>query len=186
MLLQVLFHARIAQEATHGAFTIDDVADSPVRKLGNRVPAVLSGESISLEDQLAQWEERKAQELTSQARQSCVDDIPPAQPALALAQKVIERVVNAGFPVELMPATMTTVTLSPGGDAEVELRSAVLGFMDAVRDRARCRHLPGNSATDRRSRSATSEWRWYWGSPNSDQPSSDLPSSDQPSSVEPQ
>ena len=43
-------------------FSIDDVADSLVRKLVNRVPAVLAGEEISLEDQLAQWEERKALE----------------------------------------------------------------------------------------------------------------------------
>ena len=62
VLLQVLFHARIAEDAPRNAFAIDDVADALVRKLGNRVPAVLAGESISLEDQLAQWEERKALE----------------------------------------------------------------------------------------------------------------------------
>lgn len=166
VLLQVLFHARIAQESMHGAFTIDDVADSLVRKLGNRVPAVLSGEPISLEDQLAQWEERKARELTSQARQSCVDDIPTAQPALALAQKVIERVTNAGFPVELMPATMTTVTLSPGGDAEVELRSAVLRFMDAVRAAERAVATSrGELGDGSQIPISDEEWRWYWGSP---------------------
>ena len=64
VLLQVLFHARIAEDAPEHPFTIDDVADSLVRKLGNRVPAVLAGEPISLEDQLAQWEERKALEKT--------------------------------------------------------------------------------------------------------------------------
>ena len=62
VLLQVLFHARIAEDAPQHPFTIDDVADSLVRKLGNRVPAVLAGESISLDEQLAQWEERKAVE----------------------------------------------------------------------------------------------------------------------------
>src|SRR3954449_7419418 len=72
VLLQVLFHARIAEEALPG-FTIDDVADALVRKLGNRVPAVLAGESISLEDQLAQWEQRKAAEnLGKSNRISCV------------------------------------------------------------------------------------------------------------------
>ena len=70
VLLQVLFHARIAEDATQHAFTIDDVADSLVRKLGNRVPAVLAGESISLDEQLAQWEERKAQEKAVRARRS--------------------------------------------------------------------------------------------------------------------
>ena len=43
MPLQVLFHARIAEEALHQPFSIDDVADALVRKLGNRVPAVLAG-----------------------------------------------------------------------------------------------------------------------------------------------
>src|SRR6185295_3574633 len=46
VLLQVLFHARIAEDATDGAFGIDDVADALVRKLTNRVPAVLAGEKI--------------------------------------------------------------------------------------------------------------------------------------------
>src|SRR6202161_1299030 len=62
VLLQVLFHARIAEDAPQHPFTIDDVADSLVRKLGNRAPAVLAGESVSLDEQLAQWEERKALE----------------------------------------------------------------------------------------------------------------------------
>jgi XTP/dITP diphosphohydrolase len=62
VLLQVLFQARIAEDAPQHAFTIDDVADSLLRKLANRVPAVLAGEPISLDDQLAQWEERKAAE----------------------------------------------------------------------------------------------------------------------------
>ena len=66
VLLQVLFHARIAEDAPQHPFTIDDVADSLVRKLGNRVPAVLAGEPISLDEQLAQWEERKALEKSGE------------------------------------------------------------------------------------------------------------------------
>ena len=135
VLLQVLFHARIAEEAPHHAFSIDDVADALVRKLGNRVPAVLAGQEISLEDQLAQWEERKALEVST--RQSCVDGVPTAQPALALAQKVIARVTAAGVPADLIPAELLTVRLSPDADAENDLRTAVLTFMDAVREAER-------------------------------------------------
>ena len=131
VLLQVLFHARIAEEAPHDAFGIDDVADALVRKLGNRVPAVLAGQEISLEDQLAQWEERKALEVST--RQSCVDGVPTAQPALALAQKVITRVTAAGVPADLIPAELRTVHLTADADAENDLRTAVLIFMDAVR-----------------------------------------------------
>ena len=131
VLLQVLFHARIAEDAPEGRFGIDDVADALVRKLVNRVPDVLAGQEISLEDQLAQWERRKA--LEPSARTSCVDEVPTAQPALALAQKVIARVTAAGLPADLLPAALTTVTVAADTDAEHELRSAVLHFMDAVR-----------------------------------------------------
>ena len=109
MLLQVLFHARIAEDAAVLPFGIDDVADSLVRKLVNRVPAVLAGEPISLEEQLAQWEERKAQEASVKARVSSMDDVPTGQPALALTQKVYERVIAAGLPVDLIPEGMVSI-----------------------------------------------------------------------------
>jgi XTP/dITP diphosphohydrolase len=131
VLLQVLFHARIAEEAPQDAFSIDDVADALVRKLGNRVPAVLAGEPISLEEQLAQWEQRKATEVSH--RQSCVDGIPTAQPALALAQKVIARVTGAGLPADLIPDGLSAVHVTADTDAENELRTRVLDFMAAVR-----------------------------------------------------
>ena len=131
VLLQVLFHARIAEDAPENSFDIDDVADALVRKLGNRVPAVLAGESISLEDQLAQWEQRKALEKATRA--SCVDDIPTGQPALALAQKVLARAEVAGVPADLIPGAITSVSVSADIDAENALRSAVLEFMDVVR-----------------------------------------------------
>jgi XTP/dITP diphosphohydrolase len=133
VLLQVLFHARIAEDAPQHPFTIDDVADSLVRKLGNRVPAVLAGESISLDEQLAQWEERKALEKLGKGAVSSMDDVPTGQPALALAQKVLERVAAAGLPADLIPDNITSVTVSVGSDAENALRTAVLEFMDTVR-----------------------------------------------------
>jgi len=131
VLLQVLFHARIAEDAPANSFDIDDVADALVRKLGNRVPAVLAGESISLEEQLAQWEQRKA--LEKLARVSVMDDIPTGQPALALAQKVLARADTAGIPADLIPGAITSVSVSADVDAENALRSAVLEFMDDVR-----------------------------------------------------
>lgn len=130
VLLQVLFHARIAEDAPAHPFTIDDVADALLRKLGNRAPGVLGGEPISLDDQLAQWEERKAQEAP---RDSVVDNVPTGQPALALAHKVIQRVTKAGFPADLIPANITSISVAVDVDAEDTLRMAVLQFMDTVR-----------------------------------------------------
>jgi len=130
VLLQVLFHARIAEDAVDAPFSVDDVADALIRKLGNRAPAVLAGEQVSLDDQLAQWEQRKKREKT---RASIMDDVPTGQPALALTQKVIGRAEQAGVPAELIPAAMLTVTVGSETDAENDLRSAALGFIDDVR-----------------------------------------------------
>jgi nucleoside triphosphate diphosphatase len=169
VLLQVLFHARIAEDAPQHPFTIDDVADSLVRKLGNRVPAVLAGESISLAEQLAQWEERKKLE---KSRASSMDDVPTGQPALLLAQKVLERAAAAGLPSDLVPDVITSVTVSADYDAENALRSAVLEFMDTVR------HVEHSIAAGRRGEDvpeeldvttlgdiSEDEWREYWTTP---------------------
>jgi nucleoside triphosphate diphosphatase len=166
VLLQVLFHARIAEDAPHHPFTIDDVADSLVRKLGNRVPAVLAGESISLDEQLAQWEKRKALE---KSRNSSMDDVPTGQPALALAQKVLERVSAAGLPADLVPDTITSVTVSVDSDAENALRSAVLEFMDTVRQAEhaiaagrRGEDVPEELDVATLGEISEEEWRAYW------------------------
>ena len=161
VLLQVLFHARIAQEAPHNSFTIDDVSDALVRKLVNRVPTVLAGEPITLADQLAQWEQRKALERASEEGRSCVDGIPTGQPALALAQKVIARATANGMPAELIPETVTSVVLDADRDTENELRTAVLEFMDAVRSAERAIAVHRTSA-EMDSPVTADEWRRVW------------------------
>lgn len=166
VLLNVLFHARIAEDAPQHSFTIDDVADTLLRKLGNRVPGVLAGEAISLDEQLAQWEERKALE---KPRNSVMDDVPTAQPALALAHKVVQRVTRAGLPADLIPVEITSITVTADVDAENVLRTAVLEFMDNVRGAERA------IAADRRGGDvpaeldiaavgviAEDEWRMHW------------------------
>jgi XTP/dITP diphosphohydrolase len=175
VLLQVLFHARIAEDAPTNAFTIDDVADSLLRKLGNRVPAVLAGEEISLDEQLAQWEERKALEKRAKSRNSSMDDVPTAQPALALAQKVIERVRAAGLPSDLIPADITTVSVAAEVDSENTLRSAVLEFMDIVRrtEQAisasrRGEDVPQELDVASLGDITEDEWRAYWPSENAE------------------
>ena len=185
VLLQVLFHARIAEDAPQHPFTIDDVADTLVRKLGNRVPAVLAGEAISLDDQLAQWEERKASE---KPRSSSMDDVPTGQPALALAQKVIARVGNAGLPPDLIPAAITSIAVSADVDAENSLRSAVLEFMDTVRStekaiaaERRGEDVPAELDIATLGAVTEQEWRARW--PAAGDPHA---AEHQPSSVEPQ
>ena len=62
VLLQVLFHARIAAErsAADGGFTVDDVADTLAEKLIRRHPHVFGSVSVSSADDVsANWEEIK-------------------------------------------------------------------------------------------------------------------------------
>jgi XTP/dITP diphosphohydrolase len=162
VLLQVLFHARIAEDAPVHRFTIDDVADTLIAKLGNRVPAVLAGETISLDDQLAQWEKRKA--LEKKPRASIFDDVPTGQPALALAQKVIARAHGAGFPPDLVPDAITSIHVSPETDAETSLRSAVLEFIDAVRgaEKALAAERGGADVLQRPEAVSAEQWRAHW------------------------
>ena len=166
VLLQVLFHARIAEDAPQLPFSIDDVATTLMRKLANRVPGVLAGQPISLEDQLSQWEERKAAE---KSRNSVMDDVHTGQPALALAQKVIERAGKAGVPAELIPAEITAVTVSADIDAESSLRTAVLAFVDTVRNVERTiaatrrgDDVPEEFDVAPRGEITEQEWRTHW------------------------
>jgi XTP/dITP diphosphohydrolase len=166
VLLQVLFHARIAEDAPHSPFGIDDVANALMRKLGNRVPGVLAGQSISLEDQLAQWEERKAAE---KPRKSVMDDVHTGQPALALAQKVIERAGKAGLPADLIPAEIVSISVSADVDAEGSLRTAVLEFVDTVRSveksiaaSRRGDSVPKEFDVARLGEISQDEWRHHW------------------------
>jgi XTP/dITP diphosphohydrolase len=162
VLLQVLFHARIAEDAPAHPFGIDDVADALVRKLGNRAAGVLAGESVSLEEQLAQWEERKRNE---KVRDSCMDDVPTGQPALALAQKVLERCAGAGIPDELIPDALREVRIGVESDAENTLRTATLEFIDTVRraeqavKAARAGDVIGDAPAEP---IGADEWRAHW------------------------
>lgn len=133
VLLQVLFHARIAEEDEADPFTIDDVADVLVSKLRARAPRTVDddGNVIGEAERERMWQERKAAE---KPRESCLDGIITATPALALAQKVLTRVRAAGFPEELLPAELAVVRLGfRDDDAEDRLRAAVLAFAARVR-----------------------------------------------------
>ncbi|OZC87191.1 MULTISPECIES: MazG family protein [Nocardiaceae] len=138
LLLQVLFHSRIAQNAAENAFDIDDVAAGLVAKLTHRSPhlARQDGGPIDIVEQERAWEEQKASE---KARRSCIDGIALSQPSLALAQKVIGRATKAGLPDELVPDGLRVVHIgvdhSHGGEsAEDALRRRVLDFASLIRN----------------------------------------------------
>jgi XTP/dITP diphosphohydrolase len=97
VLLQVVFHARIASEDKNEPFDIDDVADGIITKLISRHPHVFGGVVVeNAEEVAANWEQIKAAE---KGRTSAVEGVPMGQPALSLASKLIHRASRHGVPV---------------------------------------------------------------------------------------
>ena len=98
LLLQVLFHARITQELPPDqAFGIEEVAGDLADKLIARHPHVYGDVTVAgVEEQTELWEQLKVAE---KGRTSAVDGVPLAQPALALAAKLISRASRAGITV---------------------------------------------------------------------------------------
>jgi XTP/dITP diphosphohydrolase len=114
VLLQVVFHARIAAERDDdSSFTIDDVADGIVAKLVRRHPHVFADVTVSGADEVKRnWDEIKREEkrtkaerhgldVSGQAAPSALDGVPFGQPALALAAQLQRRAARAGVPAEL-------------------------------------------------------------------------------------
>lgn len=97
LLLQVVFHARMAEE--RGAFAFEDVAEAINDKMIRRHPHVFGEESYAnLAEQKAGWEGLKAQERGSKGRaESLLDDVPVGLPALTRAVKLSKRAARVGF-----------------------------------------------------------------------------------------
>ena len=109
LLLQVIFHARIASESA-GGFDVDDVARRVADKLVARHPHVFGDEAVS-GDLHGAWERRKAVE---KGRTSVLQGIPEQLSALARAAKIIQRSRLRGVPVELPSEPLTAEEVGAG------------------------------------------------------------------------
>ena len=95
MLLQVVFHARLAQEA--GLFTFDDVADGICRKLLFRHPHVFGDVAVSgTGEVLSNWEALKRKEKGQATNTDALEAVARALPALWRAEKVQKKARKAG------------------------------------------------------------------------------------------
>jgi len=143
LLLQVVFHARLAEETDplEGGFDIDAVAGGIVDKLVNRHPHVFAGLDVAGVDEVeANWERLKSAE---KGRASVLDGVPMALPALALAHKVLGRAARVGVeptpmvePVETLGDRLLALVVesrAAGVDPEQELRDAVRRLAASVR-----------------------------------------------------
>jgi MazG family protein len=104
LLLQVVFHARIAEEAS--LFDFGDVVQAITAKMIRRHPHVFgdAGATADAQSQKLAWEELKARERQEKARKaeaqghaSILDDVPLALPALLRADKLQRRAGSVGF-----------------------------------------------------------------------------------------
>ena len=148
LLLQVMFHSRVASEDPDQPFAIDDVAGDIVEKLVRRHPHVFgdvdAADAATVE---ANWDSIKAAE---KSRTSALEGVPAGLPALAWAEKVIGRVARSSgslsVPVPDEPSytaealgevlfALVAAAHAAGIDPEQALRARVRLEMDAVRSR---------------------------------------------------
>lgn len=157
LLLQVAFHARVAEEHPVEPFSVDDVAAGIVEKLVRRHPHVFGADgadgadtgagATTAEDVEASWEVLKAAE---KQRSSVLEGVPVALPALTLATKYLSRAAKGGVsvPVDVPPPgvdvadadalggsllALVAAAREAGVDAEAALRGAVRRWAEQVR-----------------------------------------------------
>ncbi|MBD0708590.1 MULTISPECIES: nucleoside triphosphate pyrophosphohydrolase [unclassified Streptomyces] len=142
VLLQVLFHARIAEEDPEEPFSVDDVAGTLAEKLILRHPHVFGGETDeTVETPEAVREQWLRIKEVEKRRASVTDGVPLGQPGLALAAKLGGRVRAAGLDVP--PPTgegigydllaLAVEAEESGVDPEAALRAAARAYRDAIR-----------------------------------------------------
>ena len=95
LLLQVVFHARIAQEA--GLFDFSAVADAISHKMETRHPHIFGGEPDHGQSREARWESLKAEERAAKGDGGILDGVAQALPALLRAEKLQKRAARTGF-----------------------------------------------------------------------------------------
>ena len=149
VLLQVYFHARIAEEDPNDPFSIEDVAQAIADKLIRRHPHVFAGLEVQDSTEVLQnWEEIKKEE---KGRTSALDGIAMAQPALPLIEKLLYRASKYGVDVETPAAidfsasasestvgqallTVIAWATANGVDAESALRKEALALSQQIAD----------------------------------------------------
>lgn len=110
LLLQVVFHSRMAEE--QGSFAFHDVVTAISDKMESRHPHIF-GEQQGKMDRV-RWEDQKAVERTSKGAESALDGVAHALPALMRAEKLQKRAARVGFdwPDPSLPAAKVTEELA--------------------------------------------------------------------------
>lgn len=122
LLLQVVFHARVAAEHDDDPFDVQDVARGLVEKLVRRHTHVFADEVAAADDEgrHVAWDRIKRAEKPSRA--SALDGVPVALGALARTQKLVARADRAGLVVADPVADPVTDPAADGAGADVGVR----------------------------------------------------------------
>jgi ATP diphosphatase len=123
LLLQVVFHARMAEE--RGLFDFGDVVLAITDKMLRRHPHVF-GEQRDIDSAAAQtaaWEEHKARERAERST-GLLDDVPAALPALLRALKLQQRAATVGFDWDSTPKVVEKIAEEAAEIAEAQANGA--------------------------------------------------------------
>ncbi len=136
VLLQVVFHARVAEEAAEGAFDIDTVAGLLVDKLVRRHPHVFADGDASTPAEVEQaWERIKGEEKAATAGGGYDTDllhgIPETLPPHLAADKVLARVRRRGLTPDPDAVAHLERARAALVAAETEVRTALRGLADS-------------------------------------------------------
>ena len=149
LLLQVYFHARIAEEDPKQPFNLDDVARTVADKLISRHPHVFGDTKVNSSDEvLANWEKIKNAE---KGRTEFDAGVPIGQPALPLAAKLMLRAEKNDLPLPPKSApeildtdkesalgyallSLISWSVSENIDPESALRKAALKYRDSLKE----------------------------------------------------
>ncbi len=133
LLLQVVFHARIAQERADEAWDIDDVARGIVDKLIRRHPHVFADVDADTAEKVeANWHALKAAE---KGRASVTDGIPEQLPALLRAAKVHARSATLADRLPVLPGEDDAERILDSIPSEEQFGDLLLTLASIARDR---------------------------------------------------
>jgi ATP diphosphatase len=138
LLLQVVFHARMAEEA--GLFAFEDVAAAISAKLEARHPHIFGEDADHEERQSDRWEKLKAAERAARGATSALDGVALALPALMRAEKLQKRAARVGFdwpdpqgPAEKLREEMAELGAAGDGEQTEEAGDLLFAAVNLVR-----------------------------------------------------
>ncbi|OQB25483.1 MAG: Nucleoside triphosphate pyrophosphohydrolase [Firmicutes bacterium ADurb.Bin182] len=141
LLLQIVFHARIASEKSE--FTMRDVTTGIVNKLIYRHPHVFGSVSVlGSSDVVTNWERLKKKEKNLSSQTEVLKSVPKSFPALLRSYKVQKKAADVGFDWDDPKDALQKVTeeigevmaaLNGDGDIECELGDLLFAVVNTVR-----------------------------------------------------